>query len=56
MTNPTLTTDTIDAAHATAALSSVLKSQYHASLAMLRECIETCPDALWLDEGPRNAF
>lgn len=56
MTDPTVTTETIDAARATAALSNVLKSQYHASLAMLRECIETCPAALWLDEQPRNAF
>jgi hypothetical protein len=37
-------------------LRSALKSQYHASLAMLREAVERCPDALWLDEGPKNAF
>lgn len=56
MSEPTVATETIDAARATAALSTVLKSQYHASLAMLRECIEKCPDQLWLDEQPRNAF
>jgi hypothetical protein len=38
------------------ALRSILKSQYHASLAMLRECIERCPEELWYDEGPANAF
>ncbi len=48
--------ETIDAARATAALARVLKSQYHAGLAMLREAIERCPDDLWLDARPRNAF
>jgi len=47
---------TFDAAQATAALAKVLKSQYHAALAMLREAIERCPDDLWLDARPRNAF
>jgi len=56
MDDPTMTPETIDATRATTALSNVLKSQYHASLAMLRECIELCPDALWLDDRPRNAF
>ncbi|MGH9387012.1 MAG: hypothetical protein ACRD2N_22310 [Vicinamibacterales bacterium] len=34
----------------------VLKSQYHASLAMLRDAIEQCPDRLWLDTTNTNAF
>jgi hypothetical protein len=34
---------------------SALKSQYHASLAMLRQAIENCPDDLWTSgEHPRN--
>ena len=53
MTEPS---ETLDAGRATAALANVLKSQYHAGLAMLHECIEKCPDALWLDASPRNAF
>lgn len=56
MSEQPVSTETIDAARATAALSNVLKSQYRAQLAMLRECIEKCPEQLWLDEGPRNAF
>ena len=38
------------------ALRSILKSQYHASLAMLHETLERCPDALWLSTEPANAF
>lgn len=38
------------------ALRTSLKSQYHAALAMLRETIERCPEELWLDDEPRNAF
>jgi DinB superfamily len=45
-------TETIAAAHLTASL----KSQYHAALAMLREAIARCPDDLWLDARPKNAF
>lgn len=37
-------------------LRDMLKSQYHAALAMLRETIELCPDELWYDEGPHNAY
>ena len=37
-------------------LQAMLKSQYHASLAMLRDAIERCPDELWYDDRPRNAF
>ncbi len=39
-----------------ATLRSVLKSQYHAALAMLREPIERCPEALWDDPTPTNRF
>lgn len=35
---------------------SVLKSQYHAALAMLRESIERCPAEVWLSAGHKNAF
>ena len=45
-------TDTIESA----ALRLVLKSQYHAGLAMLREAIEMCPDHVWLSAQQRNAF
>src|SRR5688572_4504141 len=34
------------------ALRTILKSQYHAALAMLRDAVEKCPDALWDD--PRH--
>lgn len=37
-------------------LRAVLKSQYHAALAMLREPIERCPEALWDDPTPTNRF
>jgi hypothetical protein len=30
-----------------ASLRAVLKSQYHAALAMLRDAIEKCPDEIW---------
>ena len=42
--------------HADARLKAALKSQYHAALAMLRESIERCPDALWYSHTPTNAF
>lgn len=48
--------ETLDAARATSALATVLKSQYHAALAMLRDAIERCPEDLWLDSRPTNAF
>jgi hypothetical protein len=38
------------------ALRPILKSQYHASLAMLEEAIRRCPDDLWDDPSPTNAF
>jgi len=39
-----------------AAVRDALKGQYHAALDMLREAIELCPDELWLDDTPHNAF
>ena len=41
---------------ADAALRSVLKSQYHAALAMLRDAIERCPPDQWSGTGHKNAF
>jgi hypothetical protein len=38
------------------ALRSVLKSQYHAALAMLGEALRRCPDAVWSDRSHVNAF
>jgi hypothetical protein len=35
-------------------LRSILKSQYHAGLAMLRETVENCPDELWESEEYAN--
>jgi DinB family protein len=37
-------------------IQAALKSQYHASLAMLREAIESCPSSLWTAEGYANPF
>lgn len=37
-------------------LRSILKSQYHAALAMLREAIERCPADVWSSPTHRNAF
>lgn len=34
------------------ALRAMLKSQYHAALAMLREAVERCPESLW--DAPRH--
>jgi hypothetical protein len=50
------TPEALDAARATRELARVLESQYHAALAMLRDAIEQCPDELWFDTRPRNAF
>src|SRR5262249_42224765 len=36
-------------------IRAALKSQYHGALAMLRDVIERCPDALWLSTAHRNA-
>ncbi|MQA89422.1 MAG: DUF664 domain-containing protein [Gemmatimonas sp.] len=38
------------------AFRAVLKSQYHAGLAMLRQTIDQCPEELWSDDEPVNAF
>jgi hypothetical protein len=38
------------------ALKSVLRSQYHASLAMLRSAVEQCPEPSWAGGEHRNAF
>ena len=35
---------------------SVLKSQYHAALAMLREAVERCPAEVWTNTAHKNAF
>jgi hypothetical protein len=37
-------------------LRAALKSQYHASLAMLRQAIEKCPEGLWYRQDQVNAF
>lgn len=37
-------------------LRVILKSQYHAALAMLRQSIERCPDNLWPDPNYTNPF
>jgi hypothetical protein len=39
------------------ALRSALKSQYHATLAMLKAAIRNCPDDLWMaSDGHANAY
>jgi hypothetical protein len=38
------------------ALRSVIKSQYHAALAMLRESLEQCPAGVWSRSGHVNSF
>jgi hypothetical protein len=38
------------------ALRTILVSQYHAALAMLRRAIEQCPDELWTDGRYTNPF
>jgi hypothetical protein len=38
------------------ALRPVLKRQYHAALAMLREAIQKCPEDVWYSSDHRNAF
>ena len=43
-------------AEATAGLRSALKSQYHASLAMLKQTIDRCPDDLWASGEFLNPF
>lgn len=36
-------------------LRAILKGQYHASLAMLRDAVEKCPDAAWVAPTHTNA-
>ena len=38
-----------------AEIRTVLRSQYHATLAMLRQAIELCPDAIWVGGEQTNA-
>jgi hypothetical protein len=38
------------------ALRTILKSQYHATLTMLRETIQRCPDDVWFSTEHVNAF
>lgn len=35
-------------------LRAILKSQYHAALAMLRDAIEKCPERIWSGSGHTN--
>ncbi len=37
-------------------LRSILKSQYHAALGMLRQAVERCPEEIWLDLRPVNPY
>ena len=37
-------------------LRAALKGQYHASLVMLRQAVETCPDELWNAGNPPRQF
>ena len=39
-----------------ATLRSLLKNQYRAALAMLREALDQCPESLWANDGHRNSF
>lgn len=52
----TLSSRTPEATLPTTAFTGPLKNQYHQALAMLREAIELCPNDLWLDRRPTNAF
>jgi len=37
-------------------ISDILRSQYHATLAMLKQAIEKCPSELWNDPQDRSKF
>lgn len=37
-------------------MKKVIKSQYHASLAMLRQTVENCPETLWQRPEDKNQF
>jgi hypothetical protein len=45
-----------DLTNATNLIRSVLKSQYHSALAMLRETIEKCPEEIWASTEHLNSF
>jgi hypothetical protein len=45
-----------DALSRTDRLRAILKSQYHASLAMLRQAIDLCPEPLWFGGNYANSF
>ncbi len=47
---------TLNDPEAVATLRTALKRQYRATLAMLRDAVERCPDALWADPAPTNVF
>ena len=37
-------------------LRTILKSQYHAAMSMLKQAVERCPDELWMSKEHPNAF
>jgi hypothetical protein len=37
-------------------ISDIIRSQFHATLAMLKQAITRCPDGLWNDPQDRNKF
>jgi hypothetical protein len=37
-------------------ISEILKSQYCASLEMLKQAVEKCPDTLWTDDSYKNKY
>lgn len=45
----------VEGTNITESLGAVLKSQYHASLAMLRQALEKCPDELWYSKKQVNS-
>lgn len=45
-----------DAAIPAGSLRPIIKSQLHASLAMLGDAVRRCPDAVWFDDAPPSAF
>jgi hypothetical protein len=47
---------TIDHSVPLTTLQAILKSQYHAALAMLRQSIERCPDDIWSSDDHTNSF
>ena len=50
-------TETASSTHTSIeSLRSILKSQYHAALAMLRESLERCPDDVWSSKDHVNSF